>query len=62
MLIHKIFKRTMATTTTRTKNIVIDPFCFRQFTKNSGKIFIDYDQTSFENKINELYDEKLLQI
>ena len=49
------------TTTTRTKNIVIDPFCFRQFTKNSGKIFIDYDQTSFENKINELYDEKLLQ-
>eukprot|EP00943_MAST-04B_sp_MAST-4B-sp1_P008577 g8577.t1 len=60
MFMRKILKRTMSTVPS-TKNIVIDPFCFRQFTRNSGKIFIDYDKNEFENKINEMFNENLLQ-
>ena len=43
--------------TTPKTNIVIDPFCFRQFQQNSGKVFIDYDMEKFEKKINDIYEK-----
>lgn len=36
--------------------IVVDPFCFRQFDKDGGKVFIDCDRQTFETKINEIYE------
>ena len=41
--------------------VVVDPFCFRQFEEGSGKTpFIDMSIANFEKKVNEVYDEKKL--
>ena len=52
------FTFSMSSVSTSAKtSIVIDPFCFRQFHQNSGKVFIDYDKEQFEEKINEIYEK-----
>lgn len=49
------------------KNLVVDPFCFRQFREHpdknvgyTGTIF-DISMTEFEDIVNQRYDERLLQ-
>ena len=57
-LLSPSFTFSMSSVSTPAKtNIVIDPFCFRQFQQNSGKVFIDYDMEKFEKKINGIYEK-----
>lgn len=44
--------------TKKDKAIVVDYSCQPQFDKDSGKTFLDYSMSEFENKVNEIYIAK----
>mmetsp|Transcript_31 Transcript_31/g.51 ORF Transcript_31/g.51 Transcript_31/m.51 type:complete len:215 (+) Transcript_31:51-695(+) len=53
--------RSFVVTMSVQKQIVVDPFCFRQFEKGSGKTpYIEMNVDKFEEEIHARYDESLL--